>query len=423
MSKADAVLIVGGGLLQAPLVLEAQRLGLLPIVTDRNPQAPAFAHAYEHYMIDTYDIAKHVALVKELRSWEPTTGVHLCGVVCCGNDVAPTVAAAAHEAGLPGIPPEVARLTHDKAAVRFALTGAGLAHYQPRWLWRQETCTQGLEAEVAETCGYPCVVKPLEQRASRGVSIVYERQALAPAVQKAFEYGPSYLVEQCLVGTEHSAEMIFGLDGAPAWFNVVDRFFCYEDSLALETGHVNPSQLAPRIQDDIVVMLGEAAQALGVTWGPFKADIMITDDGPKILEVTARLSGGWDCQGTSPLTGRHPMRALLQLACGLSIDAPLTWAPTQGYGACAAILTQRSGRVVRLPNRYDTMLWLENERMHPGPHIADIIWAIMEGENIHPAIHNGERAGYVLAHAPTFDEAWQRAKTAADALAESVEIL
>ena len=415
MSKRDAVLIIGGGLLQAPMALEAQRLGLLPIVTDGNPQAPAFAHAYEHHILSTSDVEGHVRLVESLRQWEPTTGVHIIGVVTCGADVAPTVAAAAHAAGTPRIPLEVARMTHDKAAVRIALDTAGLARYQPRWLWRRETCTRHLEAEVAETCSYPCVVKPVEQRASRGISLVQERQALSGAIRKAFEYGATYLIEEQLRGTEHSVEGIFDTDGALLWLNIVDRFFDYSSGVPIETGHVNPGSLVPRIGTAVDRMFGNVAHALGVTWGPFKMDTLVTPEGhPKVLECTARLSGGWDCQGTSPMTARNPMRALLQLACGLPVDAPLTWKPLQGYSACAAILPQVTGMVRALPARWPQMVM-----SYP----QEVMWTIRPGDTIAPATHNGERAGFVLAHAQTYADAWHRAKSAADALADAVEVI
>ena len=107
------------------------------------------------------------------------------------------------------------------------------------------------------------------------------------------------------------------------------------------------------------------------------------------------------------------MRALVQLACGLPVDAPLTWKPLQGHAACAAILPQISGRVRALPIRWPQMVM-----SYP----QEVMWAIKPGDTITPARHNGARAGFVLAHAPTSEGAWQRAKTAADALAEAVEV-
>ena len=135
----------------------------------------------------------------------------------------------------------------------------------------------------------------------------------------------------------------------------------------------------------------------------------------RVSKCTARLSGGWDCQGTSPLTGRHPMRALLQLACGLPVDAPLTWKPAQGYAACAAILPQVSGTVHTLHS-----VKLNPNLLSGSTH--SVIWAIQPDDAITPAQHNGARSGFVLAHASTYDGAWQRAHTAAEALAAGVEV-
>mgnify|MGYP001619168707 CR=1 FL=1 len=401
MSKRDAVLIVGGGALQVPLVREAQALGLLPLVTDRNPHAPAFKlSGVQPFVLDTYDVAGHEELTRDLLRIYA-----IRGVCTAGSDTAPTVAAAAAVAGTPAIPLQVAQSTHNKLYVRNYL-GENLDEYQPSW-WVTGSF-------LAPHLPYPVVVKPLTQRGSRGVSFVQNYHAFETAIKVAQSYGPQYLIEQCLTGTEHSVEGLFGNDGELLWFNIVDRFFDYSSGVPIETGHVNPSALAPLDCGALKIMFAEVAYALGITWGPFKIDALLTPEGhPKVLECTARLSGGWDCQGTSPMTARNPMRALLQLACDLPVDAPLTWKPLQGYAACAAILPQQTGLVRALPQ-----WWAQSVMGYP----QKVIWAIQPGETLAPATHNGNRAGFCLAWGTTHGEAWSRAHQAADALAESIEV-
>ena len=421
MSKCDAVLIVGGGLLQAPLVQEAQALGLLPLVTDRNPHAPAFKlPGAQPFVLDTYDVAGHEELMRDLMRMYTVRGV-----CTAGADVAATVAAAAAVAGTPGIPLEVALQTQSKLHVRSLLTQASLHCYQPAYCWRSLAECEWPSISVTSVLDWPFVVKPLAQRASRGITIIQDQAMLETAIRHAASFGGATLLfEEYLTGTEHSVEGIFDAEGGLLWLNIVDRFFDYSSGVPIETGHVNPSALVPRIGTAVARMFGTVAHVLGVDWGPFKIDVLVTPEGhPKVLECAARLSGGWDCQGTSPLTGRHPMRALLQLACSLPVEAPLTWAPAQGYAACAAILVQGIGCITRMPNTYELMLWLENERMKPGSHIEQILWVAKLGDSIAPAAHNGERAGFVLAHASTDQEAWHQAKTAADALAAAVEVI
>ena len=401
MTPAHAVLVIGAGLLQTDLIREAQAMGLYVIATDRNPSAPGMALADECHVLDTYDCEGHMKLAAYLREYHPC---RLWGVVTAGSDTAPTVAHAAAAAEVPGIPIEVAERTHNKFHVRWALDDAALHLYQPFWLYCDAE-DDPLEQMEINTLRFPVVVKPTQQRASRGVSIVFTPEHLYEAAQRALAFGKEYLLEQYLTGTEHSAEAILDGKGALLWLNIVDRPFDYSSGTGIELGHVNPTCLDARQQQQIQLMLLACARALGVTWGPIKADVMLTAHGPKLLEFTARLSGGFDCQRTSPMTGRHPMRQLLQLATGQTVDPQ---PPAQGYAACAAILPQKHGVVQALPILADSR--------------CEVIWASAPGDTIHPAQHNGERSGYVLVHAGAYALAWQCAKAQADLLADAVEV-
>ena len=47
-------------------------------------------------------------------------------------------------------------------------------------------------------------------------------------------------------------------------------------------------------------LMENAAGALGVTSGAFKGDLVLVDGKPRIIEVTARTSGGFDSQYRKP---------------------------------------------------------------------------------------------------------------------------
>lgn len=404
MNNHDAVVVIGGGILQTYLVKEAHALGLKVVCLDGDPGAPAFDEADRHFVCDTYAIQKAQLLMPIIQLTHTVRGV-----ACCGNDVAPTVAACAEAAGVLGIPFDVAQRTHNKWHVRSLLAASP---YQPRWLYAEapsDYCR--IEELIDVAISYPCVVKPLSQRASRGVTIVRMPEMLAQAIQKALAYGNEYLIEECLIGTEHSAEAIFDADGM-LWFNIVDRMFDYSSGIPIEIGHVNPGVMSSQDYYAIQRMVSEVAAALGVTRGPFKCDVMLTADGPKLLECTARLSGGFDCQVTSPLTGRYPMRTLLKLACGLDYteESRLRGAlpyEINGYAACAAILPAKEGRLLRLPSV---------------PRYREAVWCIKEGDMIHAPQHCAERAGFAFAYGRDYEEAWRMACGDAQQLAEMMRI-
>ena len=414
----SAVLCIGAGPLQVPLLLEAKQMGLYVIAVDGNIEAIGRSIADRFVNLDIYakrEIQSWVALWQ--RDVPPGGQGHpIIGVVTAGADVAPTVAIAAATARVRGIPILVAERSHNKAVVRATVAEKINGYYQPRWIHHMpgNKYTETFYKVIESTIGYPCVLKPLEQRASRGITILRQPDDLDFAVRKVLQYGDEYLVEECMTGSEHSVESML-VEGRPIWFNVVDRRFHYEHGIPLETGHVNPSKLSSLQTLRLRIMLITIAHCLGVCWGPFKMDIMWTPDGPRLLEATCRLSGGWDCQGTSPLTGRHPLRMLLQMSCGLDTIEDIPTA--NGYAACAAILPKQHGTIHALPG---------NDILPQAPSadttIHEILWAAKVGDVLAPITHCAQRPGFVLSWANTYEHAWRGAKEAADTLADHIVI-
>lgn len=408
---------VGAGVLQTYMIGEAREMGYAVAALDADPAAPGMAMADYPLVCSTYDDETAVALVKKLRRKGKR---ELAGVATCGADVSPTVAVLAEAFGLPGIPPWVAARTHNKLRVRDALERAGLGRYQPAWtMYCPSLLRQG--ATYAPLFGYPCVVKPPAQRASRGVSLVADAAALPGALAHGLAHAPErvLIVEEALAGTEHSVEMLFDAEGEVCWFNVVDRVFTYEDGVPIELGHVNPTRLPDAAVQAMWAMGAEAAAALGVGWGPFKMDVMQTPSGPKILECTTRLSGGFDCQETSPLTGRHPIRQLVRLA---TTQSPEPMEFPSGYAACAAVLPSIPCRPQSLP-RLEDIPGVAADPAYRG-HLSyrGHLWAASPGVPLPGRLaHNAQRPGYVFAWAETYGAAWDTASVISRELAALLE--
>lgn len=411
--KQKAVVIIGGGFLQVPMIKEAKALGFATIVTDRNPHCPGARIADITLAIDTYDVQKHRQVFSSLFLPD-TYGYDVCGVATCGADVAPTVAAVAEELGLPGIPYDVAVRTHNKATVRAVLSKSPVTLHQPAYTIYRQSTTEEIVRDIHD--GFfrhgrdKVVVKPTQQAASRGVSIVGPNDNISAAVEYAMEYGQEILVESCMTGTEHSVELILR-DGELLYQNIVDRIFSYVGGVPMELGHINPSRLYLENSDlvaRIIEIVQDAAQVLGVFWGPFKADICVTPKGHVyIFECTARLSGGWDCQATTPYsTGRNPIRTVLMLACDLPMDKDKPWLPTTtgGFAACAAGFP-KPGAIRSLPARADFTTDMVN--------IMEYHIICREGDVIPEYKHCAQRQAFFIAKARTYHLAWKYAYEAA----------
>jgi biotin carboxylase len=395
----STVLIVCGGLLQVPAIDAAHDLGLQVAMTDGRIDAPAMRLADVPLQLDIYDVEGHVALVRELQQRHD-----LVGVFAEGADVEVTVAAAAAAAGLPGIPLEAARNTKNKARTRACLDRAGIPN--PAWA---EVATVGEASAVAEDIGYPLIVKAVDNCASRGTTRVATPHLLEPAIRLAIENSTtsSALIEDCLAGSEQSVELLFDDSGGVHRLNVVDRPFASDASYAIELGHVNPSALPRDEQEQLYRLAETAAAACGVAFGAFKADTILTADGPRIIEATARLSGGFDCQKTTPLaTGRNFIRAAMRLACGMPLD-PTDLRPTRNLHAAAWTAFPSPGRVVRVGGV---------ERALDQPGVDEVLLRVEVGDVIPEYRDCATRPAFVIASGSTSNEAVANAQRGVDAL-------
>jgi biotin carboxylase len=258
-------------------------------------------------------------------------------------------------------------------------------------------------AAVQLVGGFPCVVKPLHQRASRGVSLVDTPETFLNALHCVAQYEEMCLIEERLQGTEHSAEILFDRDGAVCHFHLCDRFFDYASGVPLEIGHINPSCLTLTQQAAIKAMLLESAAAMGVRVGSWKCDVIFTNTGPKILEATARCSGGYDAQVSYPrASGDNLLRRVIQVACDAE---PTPQPPTRPdhYCAVASITLRKAGRIEELP-----MLG------------GEVIWAVKPGESVQPPTHCAERAGFVVLEGSSYDVTWLHARMIAEMYEEAL---
>ena len=404
MATPDAILIVCGGLLQVPAVPVARELGLEVVITDANPEAPAMRLADDPVVLDIYDVPGHLALVDELRS-----RYRLRGVFAEGADVEVTVAAAARHAGLPGITVEAAENTKNKVRMRQCFDRAGIPN--PRWA---EVSSAGQAYDAAIRIGLPLMVKAVDNSASRGTTRITELARLGDAVElaRANSTTRTALLESCFIGEEQSVEILFDERGAAHHLNVVDRPFTTDGPYAIELGHVNPSKLSRSDQAILFRLTEEAARATGVGFGAFKSDTIWTSDGPRILEVTARLSGGFDCQYTTPLsTGRNFIRAAMRLAVGMPLD-PADLRHRWHRYAAAWVAFPEPGRVRRIRG-------IEKALELPG--VKEVFLRIAVGDIVLPARDCATRPAFVIAVGESREEAIRNAQRGVDALTIETE--
>jgi biotin carboxylase len=253
----------------------------------------------------------------------------LHGVMCIASDVPLTVAAVANALGLPGISLESARLATDKLAMkqRFAADGIPVP-------WFSSVESVDHLRELVVNMGLPLVIKPVDSRGSRGVLQLKEGVDLDWAYEVALGHSPSkrVIVEQFLLGPQVSTESLV-VDGVAYTPGFADRNYEYLDRYAphiIENGGQLPSELDDATQRAVRNLVQRAAASMGIENGVVKGDIVVTNGKPYVIELAARLSGGYFCTHEIPLsTGVNLVGAAIRQALGeriVTADLKPKWA-------------------------------------------------------------------------------------------------
>jgi biotin carboxylase len=120
-------------------------------------------------------------------------------------------------------------------------------------------------------------------------------------------------------GPEVSVEVI-ALDGEPNILQVTDKLTTGAPHF-VEMGHSQPSRLEKSDLEKIRDLSKRAVKAVGIKNGPAHVEIILTENGPKMVELGARMGG--DCITTHlvPLsTGIDMIEATIRIACGEKPD-------------------------------------------------------------------------------------------------------
>ena len=333
-----AIWLIAGGAMQRLAAEKIKAMGYALILTDGSASCALRPMADEFIHLDTFDITGNSARADALRSRHDIRAVFTAGADCHE-----TVAVLARHLGLHGIDPEIAHLCRYKNRTRERLRASGI----PQPLLR-EALTHKQAIAAAVEIGFPIALKATDNSGSRGFSRIDRKEDLTPAAfQRARDNGTTgiVIVEELLLPqpdtiAEQSVETVW-YDGEMRWLNWVDRLFRkdfdsvahpwnvaddpYRDiSWAIELGHLNPAEHKLQVRQDVEALVRRAGEAIGMGTQKgghiLKADIMLTTKGPMILELTPRLSGGWDSALSTPERGADFIGGALRLALGEKLD-------------------------------------------------------------------------------------------------------
>jgi biotin carboxylase len=376
--------VIGGGEMQIPVIAEARTLGLQVICSDINADCVCASLADMFLTIDIFDIDGHLKAAEELIK----NGTPIVGVLAAGIDAPETMARLAQSLGLPCVAPEIARLVHNKAVFREKLRDLGFP--VPKFATIKAEDLEKIEA-IASGIGYPLIIKNTDSSGSRGTKIFYQpdRDGLRSMAMEAISVSQSgmALIESFWEGPEQTVETLFDINGKFHPCFITDRKFDKGDGYALETGLEHPSMLPLETQNYMYQIAEQVARALGIKIGAAKYDFILTPDGPRIIEMTVRLSGGFDCQYLVPAaTGKNVIRAAILTALGQTFPQNLLESKVQKT-AISRSIWPKPGVIKAIRN-------LDIARSIPG--VEKIIMRSKVGDSVSPYIDCTKRVCFII---------------------------
>lgn len=380
------IMILGASILQLPAIEKALELGLQVVGVDMNPEAVGLQiKGVIPEIISTIDISAVVEAAKKHK---------VDGVMTLASDMPMrTVAAVAKELGLVGITDDTALKATNKVEMRKALK----KHNVP--IPEFHKVSNELEYENAiRSLQFPVIVKPADNSGSRGIFKLDSRDNLSE-VQEAYKYSKEFsrngdvVVEKCMEGPEVSVETLT-IDGECHVIQITDKITTGAPHF-VEMGHTQPTRLSETIADQIKEVAIAANKALGITNGPSHTEIIVTQNGPKIVELGARLGG--DCITTHlvPLsTGVNMVECCIKIALGENPDI----GPKFSKGSAIRYFNQTAGIIKNIAG-------VEDANCMKGIQQVSIVHGV--GETITQIDSSTARMGFVIAQGDNAEEASQ----------------
>lgn len=376
----DKLLILGASILQLPAIIKAKEMGFEVAVIDYNPNAIGVKYADHFSQISTIDKESILAYANKFR---PN------GIVTIATDMPmQSIAYVSKKLGLPGISQQTALKATDKGEMIKTFKKNNIAC---PWFFIIKSNKELIK--IKKRLEYPCIFKPTDNSGSRGVILVnHETEAqLAYEFSKRYSRSGNVIIEEYMTGNEVSVEMLT-INGNPYVIAVTDKITTGAPHF-VEMGHSQPSRLSEEDTSKIKQLAVNAVKAIELENGPAHVEIMLTREGPKMIELGARLGGDNITTHLVPFsTGIDMVKTTIELAVG---NIP-NISPLYQLGSAIKYIKSNNGIIIDIKG-------IENARKVKG--VKEIAVSKHIGDLVTDINSSLDRVGYIISQGENAEDA------------------
>ena len=390
MSQAQCFLLIShhNSYRIAPYITAAKKLGLDVTIASQGKHS-LVSEVANGIHIDFENINETIEIIRQENKISS-----FVGILGSDDQTVELAALVAQVLQLPHNPPQAAQYSHrkDSARAHLALNGCAVPAH----------CLLDLSLPIQNKMAglpWPCVLKPVNMSASRGVirandeaEFIAACEQLRPILATALdEFEQTHiLIEDYIDGIEIAYEG-FLHNGKLQTITIFDKPDPLVGPYFAETIYATPSMLDDSIQQNIKDVIHDACLCYGLTTGAVHAECRIDKNNKVwILEIASRTIGG-DCGHMLEIDDF----SVEALAISLAIDKPITVNKQEKAHAVMMIPIRQKG----LLKRVEGLLAARQTE-----YIDKIDIVINQGHELIPQPEGNQYLGYIFSTAETNEQ-------------------
>lgn len=390
---AKKMMILGASALQVPAIKKAKEMGYEIILVDYDPDAVGFELADVKLVVSTLDQEE---VLRQARIYKPDV------VITSTSDGPVRTAAYVNEklGKQPDLSYEDSLCATIKSYMRERLKECHVPIPQYFVVSNEKEFQNAVQALQGDM-----IVKPADNAGSRGVVLIKKDDESGKTQPEdtlaVYEYSKSnsrngvVMVEEFMEGEEVSVESMT-VNGETTVVTITDKLTT-PPPYFVELGHAEPSRHPAKLQEQIREITKQAVAAIRLQNGPSHTEVKLTKDGPKIVELAARLGGDFITSRLVPLsTGVDMVGNSIILATGGQVELAKKW----DKGAAIRFIPGESGTIKQIT---------VPKEVYGFPGIEEIVLYKKAGDTSHGTKSSNDRLGHVIATGKDAEEAFERA--------------